>query len=145
MVSSSHRPLNVLLPYSTLDDGICRSLSSDQYRLLSDGARNWQAGCTQLLGLHQWQLAGSWYFSSSFSPSHWSSIQVTFAPRAALLNWKWSRTGGPRSTEERAMLCILVVSGWIASFRYVQVGSYPPLGCLGVAPLCSLLGWYFTK
>jgi hypothetical protein len=70
---------------------------------------------------------------------------MTCAVRTALINLQWSRMGGPRSSEDRAMLWIMLLNGWIASYRYIQVETYPPLACLGLAPLSSLLGWYLAK
>ncbi len=61
----------------------------------------------------------------------------------ALLNWQWSRTRGPKTTEEKIMLATLSIAGGISSFRYVQVGAYMPLFCLLVAPTASLFAWYF--
>jgi len=72
--------------------------------------------------------------------SAWNYVNASLLV-AALLNYQWSRTHGPRTTEEKAMLATLMVAGWINSCRYIQVGAYPPLVCLAVAPACSLLGY----
>jgi len=63
---------------------------------------------------------------------------------AALLNWHWSRTLGPKTTEEKAMLWTLSVAGAVSSWKFWQVGAYPPLGCMLIAPSCSLLGWWLS-
>ncbi|EOD44241.1 hypothetical protein UCRNP2_9060 [Neofusicoccum parvum UCRNP2] len=57
---------------------------------------------------------------------------------SAALNWQWARTGGPQTTEETVALATTVAMGLVNSFRYAQVGEYPPLACLLVAPLLSL-------
>lgn len=59
-----------------------------------------------------------------------------------LLNWHWSRTIGPQTTEEKIILWTISVAGAISGYRYWQVSSYPPLICLVVAPTCSLVGWW---
>lgn len=63
---------------------------------------------------------------------------------AALLNWQWSRTLGPKTTEEGIMMWTLAIAGAVSSWRFWQVGAYPPLGCLLVAPACSLVGWWLS-
>ncbi len=62
----------------------------------------------------------------------------------ALLNWQWSRSAGPRTTEEKAMLFTLSVAGAIWSARYAQISTYMPLFPLLIAPSCSLAAYVLS-
>ncbi|EON64726.1 hypothetical protein W97_03959 [Coniosporium apollinis CBS 100218] len=57
---------------------------------------------------------------------------------AALLNWQWARTGGPQTREEMAVFWTILGIGLWSGLRYVQVGEFKPLGCLVLAPACSV-------
>ena len=56
----------------------------------------------------------------------------------ALLNWQWARTGGPQTREEMAVFWTILGMGLWSGLRYVQVGEFKPLGCLVLAPACSV-------
>lgn len=84
--------------------------------------------------------------TTSTSPEHkigkrgaqtvWNYVNASLLV-AALLNWQWSLTGGPRTREEKAILWTLLVAGYGAGYRYYQVGAYAPLGLYWLAPTLS--------
>ena len=84
--------------------------------------------------------------TTSTSPEHkigkrgaqtvWNYANASFLV-AALLNWQWSLTGGPRTREEKAILWTLLVAGYGAGYRYFQVGAYAPLALYWLAPTLS--------
>jgi hypothetical protein len=49
---------------------------------------------------------------------------------AALLNWQWGRTGGPKTNEEKLIFWTLVVNGSVDGATYISGGMYGPLGCM---------------
>jgi len=57
---------------------------------------------------------------------------------AALLNWQWARTGGPRSLEEKLVFWTLIINGAIDGATYASAKLYAPLICMWAAPLCSM-------
>lgn len=62
-----------------------------------------------------WDYTNGYLLMSGTSPFFHvllsSNCPMTFALRVALLNWQWSRTGGPRTPEEQAILYTLVAAG----------------------------------
>jgi len=60
---------------------------------------------------------------------------------AGLLNLQWARTGGPTSLEEKVIFWIMVGNGFIDGLTYISAEEYGPLGCMWVAPLCSVLAY----
>jgi hypothetical protein len=84
--------------------------------------------------------------TTSNSPQHklgkrgaqtvWNYANASFLV-AALLNYQWSLTGGPRTREEKAMLWTLLVAGYASGYRYAQVGAYSVLSLYWLAPTLS--------
>jgi hypothetical protein len=62
---------------------------------------------------------------------------LTLMACLALLNYKWSKEGGPRSLEEKMILWTIVLNGGVAAYTYALAGLYAAWGCHVVAPLCS--------
>jgi len=60
---------------------------------------------------------------------------------SAFLNLQWARLGGPSTLEEKAVLATLVIAGAIDGATYLMAGYWPPLGCMWVAPACSLAAY----
>ncbi|KAH3979757.1 hypothetical protein HBI24_000590 [Parastagonospora nodorum] len=56
----------------------------------------------------------------------------------ATLNYKWGKTGGPRSFEDKVALWAITATGTVVGWTYYQVGMYVGLGCLWVAPWLSV-------
>jgi len=73
----------------------------------------------------------------------WNYVNVTLA-MAALLNWQWSLSGGPRTTFETLIFWIVCIMGAAGGYRYINIGAYQPLICLWYAPFFSLVGWWIT-
>ncbi|KAF2673781.1 hypothetical protein BT63DRAFT_421911 [Microthyrium microscopicum] len=61
---------------------------------------------------------------------------------AALLNWQWARTAGPKTREEIIIFWTLVINGFIDGLTYFRAGEYGPLGFAWVAPGLSVAAKY---
>jgi hypothetical protein len=72
-------------------------------------------------------------------PHVWSVTVVL-----ALLNWQWARTGGPKSKEEQLLLWTLFINGLIDGATYISGNLYSPLGCMWVAPMCSVAAYLIS-
>ena len=59
----------------------------------------------------------------------------------AFLNWRWAKTGGPTTLEEKGMLAALVLGGLREGWGYFKIGTYRPLVVFWGAPLASLVAW----
>ncbi|KAF4944495.1 hypothetical protein FSARC_14658 [Fusarium sarcochroum] len=59
----------------------------------------------------------------------------------ALLNYRWAKTSGPSSWEEKMAIVASVMSGFYAGAQYYKIGMYIPLSVCWLAPTASLLAW----
>lgn len=60
--------------------------------------------------------------------------------KTGLLNWRWRKTGGPRTAEEKGMLLVILVGGIMGASRFASVGDYRAMLAMGLAPVLSVLG-----
>ncbi|KAI1334661.1 hypothetical protein F5Y15DRAFT_282020 [Xylariaceae sp. FL0016] len=70
----------------------------------------------------------------------WDSMNVLLYI-TALLNWRWSKTGGPTTVEEKAMFALLMMHGFFEGWRFFRIGVYPPLIFCWLVPMTSLTAW----
>lgn len=61
-------------------------------------------------------------------------------PKTGLLNWRWSKTGGPKTGEEKGMLFVILLGGLMGASRFASVGDYRAMLAMGLAPVLSVLG-----
>lgn len=73
----------------------------------------------------------------------WDFLNVALAT-SALLNWQWSRTAGPQSTEEIAILALSNGLTFTNGLRYVNVGEYKA-GLGIIAPSSISLAAYLLQ
>lgn len=60
----------------------------------------------------------------------------------ALMNWQYSKTGGPVSREDIGIFWTIIGMHGINGFRYAQVGAYETLLPMWIAPLLSVAAYW---
>lgn len=51
---------------------------------------------------------------------------------------RWARTGGPKGTEEKAVVWAQVAFGILTGYQYFKHDMYPGLACLWAAPAATV-------
>lgn len=61
------------------------------------------------------------------------------------MSYKWAKTGGPKGTEEKAIVWAQVAFGILTGYQYYKHDMYPGLACLWGAPAATVAAMMMTQ